>query len=292
MFTPPTLLLMAFFGSCAVAAVLVLIFLGSLRFPKEVFVYKGGSHKWVPVADPTAATTVSSMRRARRVLRLSIGPIILVLGAFIIWFSASGALADTEEAKSAELAAEALATQESVVAASVSQFIDPLTMDEAADALGCDERPLLGNCGSERKVYDFVVVLPDGAEKTVAFSAGYNTYPDRSLTFKTVSDEDAESLAAAGWVPDAVAQRTWRLRAETSALLEERYGTVLTAAQREALAFPERAPENLTRYGTVEVTTVLADGTYFNGTATLIWDGDFKLIGSEGTDHAAELTRQ
>lgn len=30
----------------------------------------------------------------------------------------------------------------------------------------------------------------------------------------------------------------------------------------------------------------LDDGSYFNGTATLIWDGDFKLIGSEGTDRA------
>lgn len=49
---------------------------------------------------------------------------------------------------------------------------------------------------------------------------------------------------------------------------------------------PSVAPEHLTRYGTVEVTTPLDDGSYFNGTATLIWDGDFKLIGSEGTDRA------
>lgn len=137
--------------------------------------------------------------------------------------------------------------------------------------------------------FDRVVVLPDGTEDSVAFTV--RNFDD-SIKFEPAPEEDAEFLAAAGWVPDAAAQRTWKLRAEVSTGLEERYGSALTPEQREALAFPERVPESLTRYGTTSVTTVLADGTYFNGTATLIWDGDFKLIGSEGTDHAAELTRQ
>lgn len=63
------------------------------------------------------------------------------------------------------------------------------------------------------------------------------------------------------------------------------------AAALTALAFPSAAPSHLTRYGSTEMTTALGDGTYFNGIVTL-WDGEFKLIGSEGTYRAQELMRR
>lgn len=126
MFTSYMWLILAFGLASLIAVVSTVIFLGSLRFPKAVFVYANGQHQWLDSTDTRAIVTVCEMKRARRMLRYVLGPVALVLGAFAVWFVMSGALADANRGQAEVREAKATATAELVVAASAAQFIEPL----------------------------------------------------------------------------------------------------------------------------------------------------------------------
>mgnify|MGYP007088360309 CR=1 FL=1 len=166
----------------------------------------------------------------------------------------------------------------SLVSYTEQTFVDPVTPAEAERILD-DEH------------HGFTVVLPDGEERVIDFKPNNGFY----IGFERMSpssDEEAAELRDAGWLPDADAQRKWRMEAVLFPKLEDAYGVMLTPGQREELDVPGVAPTVLTQYGATRMTVSLGDDTYFSGLVTLIWDGEFKLIGSEGTDRAQELTRR
>lgn len=137
---------------------------------------------------------------------------------------------------------------------------------------------------------DFTIYTANGEPQTVEFF-----YDDNF--FGTGLKPKDEALRTSSIRPgfsggDRETQTAWKTIGEVYRDLEDTYGVFLTDEQRAALAVPAEEPEHLIRYGNTPLTTSLGDGTYFNGTVTLIWDGEYKLIGSEGTDQAAELTRK
>lgn len=163
---------------------------------------------------------------------------------------------------------------------SAEAFVNALSQDEAF-ALAA------GQTASVTRL----VILPDGGEREVAFVPFKASGPGPvAVPLVTATPEDDKALSEAGWKPDADAQRQWKANAEVGDLLERTYGIRLDSNQREGLRIPDAAPETLTRYGSTWLTFPSAGG-YFDGEVTLIWDGEFKLIGSEGTARADELTR-
>ncbi len=163
---------------------------------------------------------------------------------------------------------------------SAEAFVNALSQDEAF-ALAA------GRTASVTRL----VILPDGGEREVAFVPFQASGPGPvTVPLVPATSEDDRTLSEAGWEPDADAQRQWKANAEVGDLIERTYGIRLDSNQRERLRIPDEAPETLTRYGSTRL-TFPSTGGYFDGEVTLIWDGEFKLIGSEGTDRAAELTR-
>lgn len=159
-----------------------------------------------------------------------------------------------------------------------------------------DEETLLALRGEE---FTTDIVLPDGStvEATIIQSRSSGLFERLTGDYKPVGKASKKALAPildenGQFELDAAQQRQWLVYGEVYGDLEDTYGVFLDDAQRAALAVPLEEPEHLTRYGNTPLTTSLGDGTYFNGTVTLIWDDGYKLIGSEGTDQAAELARK
>lgn len=132
-------------------------------------------------------------------------------------------------------------------------------------------------------------VVPDRHEVTDCIVTGKdvvrtksNFYPRRGAVF---TENCGSFHTAARWGRSAEPEEPF-----ASLIVGESYD--FEVRSDGALAWPLIVGARPSRYGSTEVTTLLEDGTYFNGVAALIWDDGFKLIGSEGTDRAQELTRR
>lgn len=163
-------------------------------------------------------------------------------------------------------------------------FINPPTDTEAFRSLGEGEAIMTD------------IVLPDG-QIVKAKVASYKILPFGSRSFKPVGAASEKALKPLlngddEFALDAATQKKWFVHGKVYGALEDTYRVSLDEKQRSELDAPMEEPEHLTRYGSTPLTTSLGDGVYFNGTVTLIWDGDYRLIGSEGTDQAAELARK
>lgn len=258
----------------AIMAVLVSAFgvLGNLRTPKRV---NGGGHytQWGELSPEQQVEREQDRKTGLR----SASVVFLIAASFLIWALLSGEVAshNSEAARIEEQDRQDRIN--GLVEYTQRAFIEPLDYDTAEHLL------------EEGGDVSFTLVLPDGREESVPF-----TRSDQWLSFEWLvpaDEEAADRLNSEGWKPDASAQRVWATKARLLPELEERYGLDLTDAQVDELAVPGSEPVALTQYGSTRMTSSLGDGTYFSGMVTLIWDGEFKLIGSEGTDRAAELTR-
>lgn len=248
--------------------------------PRLRKVWVHGQNRPVPIAE-APASVVAQARKSRRRWRLIFLAAFAVCTGFWAWAFLSGEVARQDAAEAAQRDTRYSAMASSLVESTEQSFIHPLTEAHAKELI------MTG------KTVEMTLVVPNGDEVTGKFqvvSLGRFTNP--TATLEPVDDEEATRLSGLGWRPDAEQQRKWALQKVVFPELEATYGIVLEPSQRDALAVPSIVPDHLTRYGSTEMTTLLEDGTYFNGVATLIWDGEFKLIGSEGTDRAQELTRR
>ena len=239
-------------------------------------------HGWwsrSPVEKAPAEEVIRTFR-SRRILLATATAVLIVSVGIWSWALLSGELSRYNEAERAARLDSRQQDVDTLVAASAKMFAAPLSEETATeffDGIGF----VVGY-----PAIKLPVVFPDGSEDTVDFS-----YRSQKPYLHPATDEIAEMLNERGWKPDAELQRSWLLTKAIAPELEQTYGVVLQPSQRTELAFPGAAPTALTRYGSTPMTTNVGDGTYFNGIVTLIWDGEFKLIGSEGTDRAAELAR-
>lgn len=246
----------------------------SSLFPVREVVFRNekGNWKWFKVKNVPADKLylVKKARRKKAIVGISAFLVLGIVGSYGSWTIGSGELAAHQKA----------ATEESIDARieSYNLFAEPLTRQDAI-ALGKSD-------GILRTIY-----APNGEsfEAEVYINQGF-LFRGSRLTYR--DDSDQTKATELGVVLTREAQLTAQAQGAVYRELEDTYGVFLTDSQRAELAVPTEKPEHLTRYGTTPITSQLADGTYFNGTATLIWDGEYKLIGSEGTDHAAELTRK
>lgn len=259
--------------AAVVSIVSVFIVLGNIRTPKQV---NGGGH-YIPWDELSPGRQVEREQDRKTRLR-SASVAFFIAAGFLVWALLSGEVAahNSEAARVEEQDRQDRISK--LVEYTERSFIKP--MDRAAAERLLEE-------GGE---VSFTVVLPDGREEDVAFKKNDEWL---SFTWLVPADEGTSArLEAEGWRPDSDAQQEWAAEARLVPVLEDRYGLVLTDAQVDELGIPVSEPDALTQYGSVRMTNSLGDGAYFSGIVTLIWDGEFKLIGSEGTDIAQELTRR
>lgn len=266
--------LAAFAGFGAVIALITSV----VSSIKPRYVYVAGVSQRVHVSDEKRKDGVAKALEKRWFLALKAGLVFLGCTLYLAVYFFGGILDATNEDshKSAVASARELAE---------SSLINPPTSDE--DLLALKNGDLATD-----------VVLPDGSTVKAAITPGRRGFFERYSGYWKPADEASEETLApildenGQFDLDAAQQRQWLVYGEVYGDLEDTYGVFLDDAQRAALAVPLEEPAHLTRYGNAPLTTSLGDGTYFNGTVTLIWDGEYKLIGSEGTDQAAELTRK
>lgn len=263
-----------FFVFAVILGIVAFFTLLASFFPvREVFIEnKKNGGRWVKAKEVPADKLhiVKKARRRKAIYGLSAFLVLGLAGSYISWTVGSG-----------EMAAQNEVSYERSIDSTIENynlFAEPLTRQEAVDI---------------KKGKDIVrtVYAPNGEsfEAEFYFNEGF-LFRGNRLTYR---DQSVQTKAAEwGVVLTPEAQLTAKAQGEVYNELESTYGLFLTDSQRTELTVPTAAPEHLTRYGTTPITSQLADDTYFNGTATLIWDGEYKLIGSEGTDHAAELTRR
>ena len=248
--------------------------------PRLRKVWVHGQNRPVPIAE-APASVVAQARKSRRRWRLIFLAAFAVCTGFWAWAFLGGEVARQDAAEAAQQDTRYSAMASSLVESTEQSFVYPLTGERAKELIETGE------------TVEMTLIIPNGDEVTGEFQAvSQGSSTNITSRLEPVSDEEAARLSALGWSQDAEQQRKWVLQKVVFPELEKTYGIILEPAQREALAMPSAAPAHLTRYGSTEMTTLLEDGTYFNGVATLIWDGEFKLIGSEGTDRAQELTRR
>lgn len=273
-----TLLIMVAVVGGAIAFFAFIFF--SLR-PKELYVKskKDEYGRWVTLErewlQPEAAPEkyrelIHTLRRKRKQKAVILFLITATAVSCLLWLQVSG-----ENGRQGEAMSEA--SIEGNIEGMSSYFADPVTREEVETLL---------DGGS----VDFTIYTANGMPQTVEF------YVDHGLFNSGLKPKD-ESYRTSSMRPgfaggDTETQTAWKNIGEVYRDLEDTYGVFLTDEQRAALAVPAEEPEHLIRYGNTPLTTSLGDGTYFNGTVTLIWDGEYKLIGSEGTDQAAELARK
>lgn len=255
----------------------------SMQWSKPTAVEYPGKKGWTtsPLAEAPSYEVFRALR-LRRILLISASAAMLISLSFWGWAVISGELSRQHETQQAELAEANQRKAETLVAESAKVFAEPISQKVAEEALG--DRGISFDYPSVKAT----VVFPNGEKGTAEFTYRTSSKP----YFRPATDEVTEMLDERGWQPGADLQRSWLLGKDVSAELEKTYGVAIQPSQRADLAFPATVPTVLTRYGSTPMTTLLSDGSYFNGTVTLIWDGEFKLIGSEGTDRAAELSRQ
>lgn len=75
-------------------------------------------------------------------------------------------------------------------------------------------------------------------------------------------------------------------------LAEDTYSIDLEAEQLEELRVPKMLPTEPAEYGTAPVVLSSGDGEYLRLDATLIWDGEFKLVGPIESNTLTELPRK
>lgn len=75
-------------------------------------------------------------------------------------------------------------------------------------------------------------------------------------------------------------------------MAEDTYGIDLEAGQLEELRVPKALPTEPAEFGTTPVVLSLGDGEYLRLDATLIWDGEFKLVGPVESNTLTELPRK
>lgn len=75
-------------------------------------------------------------------------------------------------------------------------------------------------------------------------------------------------------------------------LAEDAYGIDLEEEQLEELRVPKTLPTEPAEYGTAPVVLSLGNGEYLRLDATLIWNGEFKLIGPVESNTLIELPRK
>lgn len=274
-----------FYSLLGVAFLVLLVGLAALltQWRKPVVIEyrgKGGGRVFSPL-DEAPSFEVFRALRLRRNLLIA-GSIAVVVSLSIwSWAITSGELSHQQEASKESDAAKFQQNVAMLIAESAKVFAEPVSQKAAEEALA--DRGF----SFEYPSVEATVVFPDGEEDTAKFIYQKSNKP----YFRPATDEVTEMLNERGWKPDVDLQRSWLLGSEVSPELEKAYGIAIQPSQRADLAFPAATPTVLTRYGSTPMTTLLSDGSYFNGIVTLIWDGEFKLIGSEGTDRAAELTR-
>lgn len=262
-----------FFIVAVILGIVAFFTLVSSLFPVREVVFKNekGNWKWFKVKEVPADKLylVKKARRRKAIVGISAFLVLGIVGSYVSWAIGSGELAAQQKVQAEESLDISIETY--------NVFAEPLTREDAA---------ALTREGILRAIY-----APNGEsfEAEMYVSQGFFVSGNR-LTYR--EDSDRTKAAELGVVLDREAQLAAQAQGVVYRELESVYGVFLTDSQRAELAVPTEAPEHLTRYGTTPITSQLADGTYFNGTATLIWDGEYKLIGSEGTDHAAELTRK
>lgn len=254
----------------------------SMQWRRPTTVEYPGKKGWTtsPLAEAPSYEVFRALRM-RRILLIAASVAMLASLSFWGWAIVSGELSRQHETQQAELAEANRRNAETLVAESAKVFAEPISQKVAEEELG--DRGFSFDYPSVKAT----VAFPNGEKGTAEFTYRTSSKP----YFRPATDEVTEMLDERGWQPDADLQRSWLLGKDVSAELEKTYGVAIQPSQRADLAFPAAVPTVLTRYGSTPMTTVLGDGSYFNGTVTLIWDGEFKLIGSEGTDRAAELSK-
>lgn len=248
----------------------------TMRRVREVYVLQQRKH--VPIAEAPVSLATQA-RESRRRWRLAFLSVFIVCVTFWAWAFLGGEVARQGAISAAEQDARSSETASSLVESTEQSFIHPLTEAHAKELI------------TTGKTVEMTLVIPNGDEVTGDFQAVSHGRFSSTFSLEPVDDEESARLSSLGWSQDAEQQRKWALQKVVFPELEATYGIVLEPSQRDALAVPSVVPDHLTRYGSTEMTTLLEDGTYFNGVATLIWDGEFKLIGSEGTDRAQELAK-
>lgn len=274
-------MLLVFSGLAALISALCLG--GTFVDPGRIAVSEPGRpDKMVRYKDAPTAVRDAYRRRFMLPARYFSSTVLVLSLSFLAWSFLSGEVARQDEVKAAQAAAREEAAVTSLIENTRKSFIEPLP-EESAVAAVSDEEPVT-----------MAIVLPDGEETTAEFKASWlrGQGADTQYALTPAGMDERQRLERLGWEGDAEKQRSWALATVVFPELEEKYGVTLQPEQREALALPGTVPSSLTRYGSTEMTVALDDGTYFNGRVTLIWDSEFKLIGSEGTDRAEELTRR
>lgn len=109
-------------------------------------------------------------------------------------------------------------------------------------------------------------------------------------------DETIEGFVTAGkpWTETAETQAEGMFRYEVASKLEAKYKIKLSVENRQDLQIPsERPSENFKEYGTTELIVSNEYTGYKKLTATLIWEGEFKLLSdSPDGSNIAELNKQ
>lgn len=202
--------------------------------------------------------------RYRRTWKLVLSVLVALAATFLLWSTLSGETARQD------------AASHQIRLNTVREFAEGYLLDAPTD----EQVEKLSNS----EPVSLPIAFSDGTIQQVELTYGNWFWGSSYL----LVDESVEGYVAKG---DLISfptelQRAWQLQGLIRDKISERYGLSLTEDQITELELPSEIPSTLTRYGSIPLTLAAQDG-YINIEATLIWDGDFKLVGIPGGD--AEL---